>query len=749
METRINIREDLVISTQQTPEGVRYIVKDPAANRFFRFAELEGFILGLLDGSNSEEAIIGKVDERFKTELRPEVLQQFITRLRNTGLTGARSDNASKAPRRRRISGNLFYARLRLIDPDRLLGRMNSAAGFFFTKGFVALSALLLLLSLRITFTSWGEIARDLSALFTSFSFVTAWLIVFTSVFLHECAHGVTCKRYGGQVHDMGFLLIYFMPAFYCNVSDAWLFPEKSKRMLVTLAGAYFELFLWSLCTCLWRVAEPGTAVSRAALIVMATSGIKSLFNLNPLIKLDGYYLLSDYLEIPNLRRKAFGFLRQKLTSAFASPVEWIRRTSARERRIFAVYGALAFVYTTWLITGFTFAFGDYLMSQYHAWGFMLFAVFLAGMFQTPVKKAVRASLGGPLSGLKSFFSGPYRFLKFLGAVVGIAALLCVIPVELKVSGEFVILPVHNNDVRAEVEGIVAQLFAHEGDTLRAGDPIVRLANRDLVSEAEKVNSDIDELTAKLALLKAGARPEEISLAEKSVEKADEQFKYTKKDLDRDRLLLEHDLISKKEYDRTEGLVAVSEKELEESRSRLSLVRAGSRKEDIDAAVAKTEQLKTNKRFLDEQIKLLTVVSPTRGVVATHRPEELIGQNLKRGDLIVKVYDLTTITAEMTVSEKEIPDVKEGQSVALRARAYPRETFKATVVSIAPAANALQNSWDHERMFLVTARLDDGYSFLKSGMSGSGKISCGERSCAAILSQKFVNFFRIEMWSWW
>src|SRR5258707_366194 len=173
METRINIREDLVISSQQTPEGVRYVVKDPAANRFFRFAELEGFILQLLDGSNSEEAIIEKVDERFKTELRPEVLQQFIARLRNTGLTGTRNENVSGAQRRKRISGNLFYARLRLLDPDRLLGRMNSVAGVFFTKGFVVVSALLLLLSLRITFSSWGEIARDLTALFGSFSFVT------------------------------------------------------------------------------------------------------------------------------------------------------------------------------------------------------------------------------------------------------------------------------------------------------------------------------------------------------------------------------------------------------------------------------------------------------------------------------------------------------------------------------------------------------------------------------------------------
>src|SRR5205814_3942267 len=172
------------------------------------------------------------------------------------------------------------------------------------------------------------------SALFT-------WLALVVVTALHESAHGLTCKRFGGDVREVGFLLIYFQPTFYCNVSDAWLFPEKSRRLWVTFAGAYFEVFLWSLATLLWRVVEPGTWVSFLALVVMATSGIKSLFNMNPLIKLDGYYLLSDYLEIPNLRWRAFGYLMARLKSlGRACPAEFAG-ASARERRIYLAYGLL------------------------------------------------------------------------------------------------------------------------------------------------------------------------------------------------------------------------------------------------------------------------------------------------------------------------------------------------------------------------------------------------------------------------
>ena len=102
----------------------------------------------------------------------------------------------------------------------------------------------------------------------------------------------------------MGFLLLYLQPAFYCDVTAAWAFPERSKRLWVTFAGAYCELVIWALATVAWYLTQADTAIHLVALLVMVASGLKSLFNFNPLIKLDGYYLLSDYLEIPNLRAK-------------------------------------------------------------------------------------------------------------------------------------------------------------------------------------------------------------------------------------------------------------------------------------------------------------------------------------------------------------------------------------------------------------------------------------------------------------
>ncbi len=122
---------------------------------------------------------------------------------------------------------------------------------------------------------------------------------------LHESAHGLTCKHHGGEVHEMGFLLILFMPAFFCNVSDAWLFAEKRKRLAVTLAGGFFEIFLWSLAVFTWRATVQDSLVNYLAWLVVSVSGVRVLFNMVPFIKLDGYYILSDLFDIPNLRQRA------------------------------------------------------------------------------------------------------------------------------------------------------------------------------------------------------------------------------------------------------------------------------------------------------------------------------------------------------------------------------------------------------------------------------------------------------------
>src|SRR5574341_393828 len=170
-------------------------------------------------------------------------------------------------------------------------------------------------------------------------------------IVVHELGHGFTCKYFGGQVHEMGAMLIYFQPAFYCNVNDAWTFPDLRARLWVTAAGSWIQLVLASLAALVWLAAAPGTIISRVALYTVVLGGVTTIVaNANPLIALDGYYALSDYLEIPNLRQRALAHLAW-LVKRYILRLEVPEPPATdRERKVFVVYAPLALAYSTSLL---------------------------------------------------------------------------------------------------------------------------------------------------------------------------------------------------------------------------------------------------------------------------------------------------------------------------------------------------------------------------------------------------------------
>jgi Barrel-sandwich domain of CusB or HlyD membrane-fusion len=343
------LRRDLLLSYQETPDGRFFVVKDPATRRFFRFGEAEHFIAQQLDGSTALEVIQQRVEAKFGVAAPLDTLAQFIARLRRMGLLQDEGVGGGlRADTRRRVRGSLLYLRLKAFDPDRLLERLVHKVDSFFTPYFLVVSAALILIALGLTLVHWGEIGRGLLHLYRFEALLFAWLTVLVVTTAHEFAHGLTCKRFGGEVHEISFLLLFFQPAFYCDVIDAWLFPEKAKRLWVTFSGAYFEIFLWALATLTWRITEPTTALHFLALVVMATSGIKTLFNLNPLIKLDGYYLLSDALEIPNLRQRSFRYLRTAIQKLRGAASQGVNEATPREQLdLVRVVSSIAGVITT------------------------------------------------------------------------------------------------------------------------------------------------------------------------------------------------------------------------------------------------------------------------------------------------------------------------------------------------------------------------------------------------------------------
>src|SRR6266403_2918654 len=286
------LRRDLVLSAQGDGDTTALIVKDPATAKFFRFRQVEAFVLQRLDGATSLDALRPEVERTFGVAVAPATLEQFVAKLDRLGLLAKEEEAPVSHVPPKRARGSLLYLRLASVDPDRFLARLDRPLRFCFTPDFVVLSALLILAGVGITASNWTEILQDFRGLWSCQTLLVVCLVVSVAITLHEFAHGLTCKHFGGSVHELGFLLLYFQPAFFCNVSDAWLFPEISRRLWVGFAGAYCDLLVWALAAFAWRITDFSAGLHRIALIILGTSVIRTLFILNPLIKLDGYYLL-------------------------------------------------------------------------------------------------------------------------------------------------------------------------------------------------------------------------------------------------------------------------------------------------------------------------------------------------------------------------------------------------------------------------------------------------------------------------
>src|SRR3954452_5641274 len=357
------LREDLVL-VEQTYRGEQsFIVKDPESRKYFRFRPVEIQVMQALDGQHTPAAAADLLRAN-GVPVSAAAVEKFAAKLTGMGLCQRTLAEQSvllmerlRAERRRRLSprvfqGDLLRIRWSVGDPDELLNRWLPRLRFCFSRTFLGLSVALFLVYFLIVGIRWSEFSSALSDLYTLRvglgDLVVLWVTGTVIIAIHELGHGFTCKYFGGEVHEIGAMLIYFEPAFFCNVNDAWTFPELRARLWVTAAGSWAQMVVASVAAVVWWAAAPDTLLSTIALSAVLMGGITSvLMNLNPLVPLDGYYALSDWLEAPNVRQRAMAHLKWTVQTRVLRQDLPMPAADEREQRIFVIYGILAAVYIT------------------------------------------------------------------------------------------------------------------------------------------------------------------------------------------------------------------------------------------------------------------------------------------------------------------------------------------------------------------------------------------------------------------
>lgn len=321
------IRGDLLVQRQSAGDGVRWVVKDPISNRFFEFRDHEYRLLQMLDG----QVTMREIEQAFQREYGMDAislpaLKDFLAGLHASGIVlcdvpgeGARLSRRKQdrlVEARLQQVFNLLCIRFRGIDPNWMLERLLRACPWLFSKTFVISSMLLMLIAISIVSVHFDSVLARLPEM-SAFLGVTnlVWLVLAISLtkVLHEFGHAIVCRRFGGECHDMGLMLLVFAPCLYCDVSDSWMLPSRWSRMAVAGAGIFVDLLVASVCTLLWWFSHPGWFNSWCLNLMCVCSVATLVFNANPLLRYDGYFMLSDAVAIPNMMQEAAARLRQTL----------------------------------------------------------------------------------------------------------------------------------------------------------------------------------------------------------------------------------------------------------------------------------------------------------------------------------------------------------------------------------------------------------------------------------------------------
>ncbi len=539
----------------------RRVAKNVRKRTYLRVGEEESFLLSRFDGETSYQAAATAFESHFGDAISCDDVAQFVAIAKKNGLVRRSGSSRSRATDHNDNTGagqhaaarngrgsrggeksslwqrcltaarkqSPLYFRISLFDPNGSLERLEPRMRWLFSTKMVIAGGLFGGIALFLAWSNWPEVMRQLSGMLGWQAAVIAWISIILVTICHEYGHGLACKKYGGEVREMGILWIFFMPCFYCNVSDAWLMPSRRQRLLVSLAGTYVDFLIWTVAVFVWRMAAPNTWLSVATLIVVTTCGLRVAFNCNPLMRMDGYYALADLTGVHNLRRRSRARLMEFM--------RWILWGGPRPQRIadgsvLLTYGIISWFFVVSFMLAMTLRLSD-VLQPYMGIGGVLGAGSLFGFI---MKRYFKGTLGEDFK--QMFQSKKLRVLFWIAVLTGV----CLIPITDRAGGEFFVRPLVHGEVRASVAGFLKEVNVKQGQVISEGEVIARLEVPELTSQIVRKNLEIEESQARLRQLQCGTRPEALAEQKAKIERATYWRDLAKQDLERARHSLQAEL---------------------------------------------------------------------------------------------------------------------------------------------------------------------------------------------------------------
>lgn len=497
---------------RQNYRGERWIVlENPFSNEFFRLRPAGYEFVARLRPDRTVQEAWQECLDRFPDEAPgQEAVLQLLSQLYFANLLQYEhaADSAQlfqryKKRRQREVTArflNVMFMRFPLLDPDRFLVRTLPWVGKLISPAGALLWLLAVGGALKVALDNWPALKEQTQAVLAPGNLPLLYLGLVLIKTIHEFGHAYFCRKFGGEVHTMGIMLMIFTPIPYVDATSSWGFRSRWQRILVGAAGMIVEVFFAALMTFVWANTGPGTLHSLAYNMMFVASVSTLVFNVNPLLRFDGYYILSDLLEIPNLSQRAY----RQLGYYFERYLFGVKRAerpahTRREAAWLVVYGIASGIYRVIVFGGILLLVAD----RFLILGLIMAAVCAISWVTVPAGKFLHYLATSP----KLDRTRPRAVAATLGLLAALLVLLAVIPFPSHFRAPGVVQARERTQVVNEAAGYLAEILAPPGRQVSRGQPLLRLRNPELDLELASVRARLAEVHARLREAMSEATP--------------------------------------------------------------------------------------------------------------------------------------------------------------------------------------------------------------------------------------------------
>ena len=496
-----------------------FILQDLATGRSHRFSPAAYRMVGLLDGTRSLGEVWDIANEQLgeRAPTQDEAIRLLGQLHAADALVADVSPDSRELFRRHKRHKRMeikqkvwspLAVRVPIWDPDRFLTATLPFVRPFLTKTFAVIWLLLVLTAAVFAAMNIGALTTNITdRVLNPGNLAVLWLVYPVVKAFHELGHGYAVKKFGGEVHEIGIMFLVLIPVPYVDASAASALREKHKRMLVGGIGIMIELLLASVALFVWLNAESG-AVTAVAFNVMLIGGVSTLlFNGNPLLRFDGYYVLADWIEIPNLSGRSTNYLNYLIQRYIYGMREADKVTSLWSERVwFVFYGIAAFIYRMFIM----FAIIAYIAGRFFIIGVLLAIWAATTQLLLPIGKGIKFLSGSP----KLRTNRPRALITTFATIALILGALFLVPFPSYSIVDGVIWPSQQAQVRAGTNGFVTKVATTTDQKVRSGDLMMQLDDPFMRARLELIDTQLAGLEIQRSALIRTDRVQSTLIAE-------------------------------------------------------------------------------------------------------------------------------------------------------------------------------------------------------------------------------------------